>query len=103
MKSIVIYKLPNGKIPFNEWLEDLDKVSKAKVLARIERLKLGLYGDCKTISKDLKELRFKSGLRIYFTEEKDKIIILLNAGNKQRQSKDIEKAKMYLDDYKKVD
>ena len=100
MKTICKYQLPNGKIPFDEWLNKLDNSQKAKVLIRIERLKLGLYGNCKTISKDLKELKFESGLRIYFYEENDVIVILLNAGNKQRQSKDIETAKKYIEDYK---
>lgn len=47
MKTICTYKLPNGKIPFIEWLNNLDKTKKAKVLVRLERLKLGLYGSHK--------------------------------------------------------
>ena len=100
MKTIYRYQLPNGKIPFEEWLNKLDNTQKAKVLVRLERLKLGLYGNCKTISNELKELKFESGLRIYFYEENDIIVILLNGGNKQRQSKDIEVAKKYIQDYK---
>lgn len=100
MKTICKYQLPNGKIPYDEWLNKLDNSQKAKVLVRIERLKLGLYGNCKTISGELKELKFDSGLRIYFYEENDMIVILLNGGGKQRQSKDIEIAKKYMQDYK---
>ncbi len=100
MKTICKYQLPNGKIPYDEWLNKLDNSQKAKVLVRIERLKLGLYGNCKTISGELKELKFDSGLRIYFYEENDVIVILLNGGGKQRQSKDIELAKKYMQDYK---
>lgn len=100
MKTICKYQLPNGKIPYDEWLNKLDNSQKAKVMVRIERLKLGLYGNCKTISGELKELKFDSGLRIYFYEENDMIVILLNGGGKQRQSKDIEIAKKYMQDYK---
>ena len=100
MKKIHKYALSNGKIPFDEWLNKLDRSQRAKVLVRLERLMLGAYGDCKMISKDLKELRFDSGLRIYFYEQDDVIVILLNAGGKQRQSKDIALAKQYLEDYK---
>ena len=100
MKTILKYQLPNGKIPYDEWLNRLDNSQKAKVLVRIERLKLGLYGNYKMLSEGLKELKFDSGLRIYFYEENDVIVILLNGGGKQRQSKDIELAKKYMQDYK---
>lgn len=100
MKTILKYQLPNGKIPYDEWLNKLDNSQKAKVLVRIERLKLGLYGNYKMLSEGLKELKFDSGLRIYFYEENDVIVILLNGGGKQRQSKDIELAKKYMQDYK---
>ncbi len=41
--------------------------------------------------------------RIYFYEDENTIILLLNAGNKQRQSNDIKTAQIYLEDYKKGD
>ncbi len=44
MKTILKYQLPNGKIPYDEWFCNLDKSIQAKVLVRIERLKIGLYG-----------------------------------------------------------
>jgi putative addiction module killer protein len=77
----------------------LDNTQKAKIIVRIERLKPGLYGNCKIIAENLKELKFDSGLRIYFYEENEVIVILLNGGSKQRQSKDIETAKKYVKDY----
>ncbi|HJD65556.1 MAG TPA: type II toxin-antitoxin system RelE/ParE family toxin [Rickettsia endosymbiont of Bembidion nr. Transversale] len=42
----------------------------------------------------LYELRFffSRGYRIYFTEKNNEIILLLNAGDKDTQSKDIKKA-----------
>ena len=100
MKTIFKYQLSNGKIPFDEWFCKLDKSKKAKVLIRIERLKDGLYGDYRNLTKGLKELKFSSGERIYFYEDNDTIVILLNAGNKQRQSDDIKLAENYLIDYK---
>lgn len=39
-------------------------------------------------------------MRIYFHEKNDIIILLLNAGNKKRQSDDIKQAEIYLQDYK---
>ena len=99
MKTILKYQLANGKIPFDEWFEKLDKARKAKVLVRLERLKNGLYGNHRNLTKGIKELRFLSGERIYFYEENEKIVLLLNAGNKQRQSNDIKTAEIYLADY----
>lgn len=101
MKTILKYQLPNGKIPFDEWLLCLDKSTCAKVLIRIERLKIGLYGNYRNLNKGISELKFTSGERIYFSEEKNTIIILLNAGNKKRQSNDIKLAQEYLKDYMK--
>lgn len=100
MKTILKYQLENGKIPFDEWFNDLDNSVKAKILVRIERLKLGLYGQYKNLKKGVSELKFASGERIYFTEENNTIVLLLTAGDKQRQSNDIKTAELYLQDYK---
>ena len=100
MKKIIKYQLPNGKIPFDEWLYSLDKPIRAKILIRIEKVKIGLYGKHRNLKKGISELKFESGERIYFYEENNTIVLLLNAGNKTRQSKDIKTAELYLDDYK---
>lgn len=100
MKEILKYQLENGKIPFDIWFNSLDKPVKAKILVRLERLKFGLYGDYRNLSRGLKELKFKSGERIYFYEDNEIIVILLNAGNKKRQSDDITLAEEYLKYYK---
>ncbi len=99
MKNIFKYQLPNGKIPFDEWLNKLDKSKQAKIFVRLERLKNGLYGKYKNLKNKISELKFETGERIYFYEEKDVIILLLTAGNKQRQSNDIKQAEIYLKDY----
>ena len=100
MKTVIKYQLENGKIPFDEWFNELNNSIKAKVLVRIERLKLGLYGKHRNLKKGISELKFESGERIYFTEENNIIVILLTAGSKQRQSDDIKTAELYLEDYK---
>lgn len=99
MKQIVKYQLINGKIPFDDWFKELDKSKQAKVLIRLERLKLGLYGQTRNLKRGITELKFDSGERIYIYETQSIIILLLTAGNKQRQSKDIERAEQYLSDY----
>lgn len=90
-------------MPFDEWLSSIkDKVTKARIRARLDRVSLGNYGDHKLIAHNLWELRlqFGSGFRIYYTIFDDDIVILLCGGDKSTQSKDIEKAKRYLRELK---
>lgn len=97
MKEIIFFKY-NGKSPFIEWFLELDRITASRVRTAINRLAAGNFGDCKFITADLKEMRlfFGGGYRIYFTERNGKIIIILCAGDKKSQSKDITKAKKYL-------
>lgn len=100
MKEIVFYKLPNGKEPVKEWLEKLDIKTRIKIIKRLERIYDNNFGDFKQIYSNLYELRFTfgKGYRIYYTVCGQKIVLLLNAGDKTRQSKDISTAKKYLKD-----
>ncbi|MCF6232382.1 MAG: hypothetical protein L3J36_04690 [Rhodobacteraceae bacterium] len=41
------------------------------------------------------------GYRVYFGKDGDKLVILLCGNTKKRQSKDIEQANAFWDDYKK--
>ena len=102
MKEIRFYKLPNGKEPVKDWLLDLDKSLRVKVIRRIERIYDDNFGDFKQIEPNLYELRFTLGkvYRIYYTIQNDVLVLLLNAGDKSKQSKDIEIAKAYLKDIK---
>ena len=102
MKEIKFYKLSNGKEPVKDWLLDLDKSLRVKVIRRIERIYDDNFGDFKQIEPNLYELRFAlgKGYRIYYTIQNDVLVLLLNAGDKSKQSKDIELAKIYLKDIK---
>ena len=102
MKEIKFYKLPNGKEPVKEWLLDLDNSLRVKVIRRIERIYDDNFGDYKQIESNLYELRFTlgKGYRIYYTIQNDVLVLLLNAGDKSKQPKDIELAKTYLKDIK---
>jgi putative addiction module killer protein len=64
---------------------------------RIDRVKQNNLGDYKNLKDGLYELRFlKLGIRIYFTKYKGVIILLLKAGDKKNQQKDIEKCRAIL-------
>ena len=42
-------ELSNGKSPYVDWEKKLDKASRAAIRIRINRLRLGNFGDCKVI------------------------------------------------------
>jgi putative addiction module killer protein len=80
---------------FSDWLQQLrDRVGKAKILVRIDRLRIGLVGDTKSIGNGVMELRidFGPGYRIYYTKRNKELIILLSCGDKGSQNRDIHKA-----------
>ncbi len=99
MKEIKIYKTLSGKEPYLEWYLSLDNSQKIIIAKRLIRAKNDNYGDYKDLGKGLKELRFTTGLRIYFIEKENIIVLLLNGGDKKQQSKDIKNAKKYLNEY----
>ena len=103
MKEILIYDLKTGKEPFIIWLKSIrDNVTRARIKSSVLKLSNGNFGDCKKLNSDISEIRlhFGSGYRIYFSELNNIIILLLCGGDKSTQSKDIEKANMYLKNYK---
>ncbi|MGK0299089.1 MAG: putative addiction module killer protein [Gammaproteobacteria bacterium] len=69
---------------------------------RLRRIEQGNYGDCKNIQDGVSELRlfFGSGYRIYFGENGNSLVVLLCAGDKSTQQKDIQKALKYWNEYK---
>lgn len=89
---------------FEKWFRKLkDNRAKAKILFRIQRIEeQGNFGDCEPAGKGISELRihYAKGYRVYFKEYTDKIVLLLNGGNKSTQQKDIEKAKQIWTEYK---
>ena len=58
-----------------------------------------MYGNNRRLFEELYELKFDNGLRIYYTEIDNTIVLLFTGGNKSKQSKDIETATKYLNDY----
>lgn len=99
-KIFKIYQTLNGKNPYEDWYKKLDKTNKAKILFRLEKLKKGNYGVFKYLPGGISELKFKDGIRVYFAEIDNIIVLLLCGGNKTRQANDIKKAQEYFKDYK---
>lgn len=102
--KIVIYATNTGKEPFSDWENELDKKVRAIVINRLDRIKLGNFGDAKRIKNGngIWELRIDHGpgYRIYFGKEDTTIVILLTGGSERTQNRDITKAKQYWLEYK---
>lgn len=102
-QRIRIYCTEDGKRPFSLWLKKLrDRSAQQRVDARLTRVALGNFGDCKSVGEGVLELRidYGPGYRIYFGRDGDDLVILLIGGQKKSQAKDIETAKEYWSDYK---
>jgi putative addiction module killer protein len=81
---------------FADWLMSLkDPVGKSRILARLRAAELGHFGDCETIGQGLWEMRIHCGpgYRVYFARRAKVIYLLLVAGDKSTQKRDIERAR----------
>lgn len=81
---------------FRDWLDALrDRKARLRIDDRLKRLANGNAGDTKSVGDGVQELRlhFGPGYRIYHIWREDVLIILLNGGDKDSQSRDIATAK----------
>lgn len=101
--EILLYR-KGRSTPFLEWLASLkDMRAVGIVRARLNRIRLGNFGDCKSVGGGVEELRidFGPGYRVYFGREGASVVVLLCGGSKKSQARDIVAAqrrwKEYLD------
>ena len=104
--DISYLEIETGKSPFLEWEKKLDLSTRAVVRARINRVRLGNFGDFHSIkgAPGLYEFRIHvgPGYRIYFGKIKEEVVIILCGGDKRSQERDINKAKQYWQLYKEA-
>jgi len=102
--EIEYYRTEKGAAPFREWLVTLgDVTGRAKIRVRLDRARLGNLGDHKNLGEGLYELRidYGPGYRVYYTLEKNRLILLLVGGDKESQRRDIAKAAGYLQNHRR--
>ena len=78
--------------PFTEWLSGLrDLRARQRILVRIRRVSEGNFGSHRKLVGGVSELKIDvgQGYRVYYTIRRQTIVILLYAGNKSTQDKDI--------------
>ena len=98
------YLTETGNNPFREWLHSLrDQAARARIRVRLNRVRLGNLGDCKSVGEGVMELRldFGPGYRVYFGQAGEVVVILLCGGDKRSQTRDITTAKQYWQSYRR--
>jgi putative addiction module killer protein len=102
-RNVEVYVTSSRAVPFDDWMLSLkDPVGKAAIDARIGRLRLGSLGSkFREVGDGLIELKIDvgPGYRIYLADDGRNSLILL-AGKKNTQKRDIKAAKEYWADYK---
>src|SRR5450759_4365654 len=81
---------------FSRWLRRLrDANAVARIVARIRHMELGNLGDSKSLRGGLMEMRtdYGPGYRVYYVRRGAEIVILLCAGDKRLQQRDIKRAR----------
>ena len=102
-RELQIYRDPNGREPFTEWLKSLqDQRTRKRIQSRIDRIESGNLGKPEPVGDGVFELRlqFGPGYRVYFGQVGNTIVLLLCGGDKSTQVRDIERAKNYWREYK---
>src|SRR5580692_9788878 len=105
-KEVVVFRARDGRVPFEEWLNDLDdKRAVARVLARLARVRQGNLGDCKAVGEGVLELRvdYGPGYRVYFGQQGRTLVVLLCGGDKRSQDRDIRQAKLFWQEFKQAE
>jgi putative addiction module killer protein len=77
---------------FDQWLDDQSGKQQAIILARLDMVAVGHFGDHKRF-EGLIELRWKNGTRVYTFVYGRYLVVALNGGDKNGQDRDIKKAK----------
>lgn len=87
-------------VEFDAWLKALkDPRGKARIAARIRSAEAGNLGDCEPVGQGSWEMRIHTGpgYRVYFARRGEIVYILLCAGDKSTQARDIRRAKALFD------
>lgn len=88
---------------FERWLLGLkDRIARARIQARIDRLIDGNPGDVKALREGISEMRIDHGpgYRVYFIKRGSLVIVLLAGGDKRTQTADIDRAVVIAKDWR---
>ncbi len=80
---------------FAAWLDALkDKRAQIRIAARLRHAEAGSLGDWQPVEGDVSEMRvhYGPGYRLYFVRRGRVIVVMLNAGDKSTQKRNIRRA-----------
>jgi putative addiction module killer protein len=104
MVEIRHYLTPDGKDIYIDWLRKLrDMNARIAIDRRVNRIELGNFGDHKFCRDGVWELRVDvgPGYRVYYAVAGREIVLLMCGVDKRTQSKDIELASEYWQDWQR--
>jgi putative addiction module killer protein len=96
--TLHVYQLQRTEA-IDKWLAGLREAKgTARILARLESVRLGNLGDSRSLGDGLHELRVFAGpgYRVYFAPRGEIVIVLLCGGDKSSQQRDIARARRLL-------
>lgn len=103
MFELLRYQGRDGREPLTEWMRHLrDRQAYAHVLARLDRLENGNFGQCRPLRSGVWELKVDHGpgYRVYYGQVGKTVLLLLCGGDKRTQQADIERAVEYWKDFR---
>ena len=80
---------------YRDWIDGLrDREGRARVQVRVDRLAHGNPGRHRVLTSGIRELKidFGPGYRVYYTERRGVLLVLLAGGDKSTQANDIKTA-----------
>jgi putative addiction module killer protein len=100
-KEIRFFESKPGHAPVLIWVRGLEPMMRIRVMRRLANMSLGNLGDVRALGQSLWEARIHTGpgYRIYYFHDGCTILLLLLAGEKSSQHRDIQKAREYLGIY----
>ncbi|MBN9477187.1 MAG: type II toxin-antitoxin system RelE/ParE family toxin [Burkholderiales bacterium] len=101
--DVLRYQCPDGSVPFDDWLIHVrSDRARARMAIRVRRLSMGIWGDVRPVGQGVVELREDegAGYRLYVGRHGPAVVVLLCAGDKRTQQKDILRAHRFWADWK---
>jgi putative addiction module killer protein len=96
----IIENTINKTPEFDDWLDGVkDAQGKAAILTRLDRAKVGNFGDCGPVGDGISEMRVfvGPGYRAYFVRTGQTSYLMLSGSDKTDQKRGIKEAKAILD------
>ena len=98
------YLTRDGKDVLLSWMKGLrDRQAITRIIACLDRVRHGNFGDHKAVAEGVWELRIEygPGYRVYYCLDGEYIVLLLCGGDKSAQKTDIKNAVTHKKDYDK--